>query len=72
VWGSRYGALYVLDFNRNNILVEAHGGAAGGLYAAKVTSQNILCAGLGWPMLHKDSKAYCNACDACQRTGIPP
>lgn len=56
---------YVLEFERDSILAEAHGGAAGGHYTGKATVQKILCAGLWWPMLHKDSKAYCRACDAC-------
>jgi len=29
---------YVQDFERDNILLEAHGGAAGGHYAGKVTA----------------------------------
>jgi len=56
---------YVLYFEQNNILVEAHGGATGGNYAGKITAQKILHIGLWWSMLHKDSKAYCRACDAC-------
>eukprot|EP00253_Pinus_taeda_P004768 PITA_04768 len=31
----------------------------------------ILRTGLWWPTLHQYSKAYCNACDVCQRTGRP-
>lgn len=62
---------YVPDFKQSNILVEAHGGAAGGHYAGKETMQNILHVGLWWPTLHKDSKAYCRACGACQRIGRP-
>jgi len=60
---------YVLNSERNIILVEAHGGAARGHYAGKGTTQKILRARLWWPMLHKDSKAYYKACDACQRIG---
>jgi len=33
--------------------------------------QNILHVGLWWPAIHQDSKAYCKACDVCQRTGRP-
>jgi len=62
---------YVLDFERNNILAEAHGGVAGGHYVGKATTQNNLCMGLWWPTLHKDTKAYCRARDACQRMGKP-
>lgn len=57
------------DFERNNILIEAHGGLTGGHYAGKAMMQNILCTIFLWPTLHKDSKVYFRACDACQRTG---
>jgi hypothetical protein len=33
------------------ILLEAHEGIAGGHYASKETTQNILCAEFWWPML---------------------
>lgn len=62
---------YVPEFERNNILAEAHGGDTGGHSTGKATSQKILHAGLWWPTLHKDSKEYCRACDACQRMGRP-
>jgi len=62
---------YVTNFEWDSILTEAHGGAARGHYAGKATVQNILRIGLWWPTLHKDSKVYCKACDACQRTGRP-
>ena len=62
---------YVPEFERSQILAEAHGGAAGGHYAGCATAQKILRAGLWWPTLHQDSKAYCKACDICQRTGKP-
>lgn len=57
------------DFEQRNIVPEARGGAAGGYYVGKTIVQNILCAGLWWPTMRKDSKEYCRACDACQRTG---
>eukprot|EP00253_Pinus_taeda_P027851 PITA_27851 len=62
---------YVLEFEWNSILIEAHGGAAGGHYAGKETTQKILHTGFWWPTLHKDSKAYWKACDACQRKSMP-
>lgn len=62
---------YVPKFERRNILVEAHGGAMGGHYVGKETTQNILRARLWWLKLHKESKAYCRACDACQRMDRP-
>eukprot|EP00253_Pinus_taeda_P008615 PITA_08615 len=58
-------------FERNSILVEAHGGAVGGHYAGKATTQKILRARLWCLTLHKDSKAYCRACDTCQMIGRP-
>lgn len=63
--------IYVLDFERDNIPTEAHGEVVGGHYADKLTAQNILHVGLSWPTLHRDSKSYYKACDACQRTGRP-
>eukprot|EP00253_Pinus_taeda_P012726 PITA_12726 len=62
---------YVPNFEHNNILAEAHGGVVEGNYVGKEITQNILRAGLWWPTLHKDYKAYCKACDACQRSGMP-
>eukprot|EP00253_Pinus_taeda_P007586 PITA_07586 len=48
----------VLEFERDSILAEAHGGAAGGHYAGKATTQNIFRTGLWSHTLHKDSKPY--------------
>jgi len=59
------------EFERNSVLTKAHNGSVGGHYAGKSTAQKILRAGLWWPTLPKDSKAYCRACDACQRTSRP-
>ena len=59
------------NFERNNILDKAHGGATRGKYVGKLTAQKVFPVGLWWPTLHKDSKAYCKACDACQRMGRP-
>jgi hypothetical protein len=56
----------VLDIERPMILSKAHEGIAGGNYTSKETVQNILCAGLWWPTLHKDAKEYCQACDVCE------
>lgn len=49
----------VPEIECKSILVEAHGGVVGGHYVGKATMKNILHIGLWWPMLHKDSKAYC-------------
>ena len=51
--------------------MNAHGGATGGHYAVRAIVQKILSSGLWWPTLHQDSKAYCQVCDVCQRTGRP-
>jgi hypothetical protein len=59
----------VLEHERPMILEEAHDGIAGGHYAGRETAQNILCAGIWWPTLHKDAKEYCQSCDVCQRVG---
>ena len=61
----------MLEYERQQILAEAHAGIAGGHYAGKPTAQKILTEGLWWPILHKDAKEFCKRCDACQRTGRP-
>eukprot|EP00253_Pinus_taeda_P035331 PITA_35331 len=43
----------------------------GGHHVGKAAMQKILRASLSWLVLHKDSKAYCKACDSCQRIGRP-
>lgn len=43
---------YVLEFERSSILMDAHGGVAGGHYAGRETAQKILHVGLWWPTLH--------------------
>ena len=62
---------YVLEHERQSILAEAHGGVTGGHYVGKSTVQKILRAGLWWPIVHKDAKELCQACDVCQRTRKP-
>jgi hypothetical protein len=61
----------VLEYEGPMILTKAHEGIARGHYAGKAIAQNILCAGLWWPTLHKDAKEYFQACDVCQRVGNP-
>jgi hypothetical protein len=56
----------VLEHERSVILEEAHDGIVGGHYVGKAMTQNILCAGIWWPTLHKDAKEYCQSCDICQ------
>eukprot|EP00253_Pinus_taeda_P031233 PITA_31233 len=62
---------YVLEFKRGKILAEAHGGFAGGHYVGRATTQKIICIGLWWQTLHKNSKAYNQACNVCQWTQKP-
>lgn len=57
------------DFQRISILSKAHAGVLEGNYARKAIAQEVLCAALWWSILHKDSKAYYNACDECHRKG---
>lgn len=44
---------YVLDFERQSIILEANGGVSGGHYARKSIAQKIVQAGLWWPIVHK-------------------
>lgn len=62
---------YVLKFECTSILNEADGGVGGGHYVGRVTTQSITRVGLWWPRVHKDSKTFFKACDACQRTKKP-
>ena len=62
---------YVLEHERQDILVESLGGVARGHYAGKSIAQKVLHARLWWPTLYNDSLAYCRTCDSCQRTGKP-
>lgn len=62
---------YVPEHEQHSILAEAHDGVIEGHYVGKATVQQILGAGLWWPMMHKDSKEYRGACDVCQRIGRP-
>lgn len=51
--------------------MDDHGGTMEGNYVGRGITQKILGAGLWWPTLYQDSKAYCKACDVCERTGRP-
>jgi hypothetical protein len=62
---------YILDHEQPRILEEAHKGIVGGNYAGKATVQKVLRTGLWWPMIHIDSKDYCQQCDVFQRVGKP-
>lgn len=60
-----------MDHEREDILWECHYGVAGGHISAKPTTENILQAGLWWPTVHKDIKAFVKKCDVCKITGCP-
>ncbi len=55
----------VLRHERMNVLWERHAEVAGGNVGGKATARNILHAGLRWPTIHKDSKAFAKECDVC-------
>jgi len=61
----------VMEHECSIVLTKAHGGIDGGHYAGKVTTQNMLCTGLWWPMVLKDAKEYCQNCDVYQMVGKP-
>jgi len=51
--------------------MDTHGGATGGHYVGRVTTQKILHVGFCWLTLHQDSKAHCKVYDVCKRIGKP-
>ena len=60
-----------LEHEREDIIQEAHSGAAGGHFSIETTIKKILQAGLWWPSINKDNKERISQCDACQRLGRP-
>jgi hypothetical protein len=62
---------YVLEQERPRVLKEYHDGIEGGTYAGKATMHKVLCTGLWWSTIHRDSKEYSQRCDVCQRVGKP-
>jgi hypothetical protein len=60
----------VLEHKRPRILEKSHEGIARRHYAGKAIAQKVLCVGLWWPTVHRDSKDYFQRCDVCQRVGI--
>ena len=52
-----------------DIIQEAHSGAAGGHFSVETTIKKILQVGLWWPSINKDCKGRIPQCDACQRLG---
>jgi hypothetical protein len=61
----------VLEHEIPRVLAEAHKGITGGHYAGKSIAQKVLHAGIWCPMIHRDSKEYCQRCDVYQRVGKP-
>jgi hypothetical protein len=62
---------YVLEHEIPRVLAKSHERIVGGHYAGKSTTQKILCVGLWWTTIHRDSKEYCQRCNVCQRVGKP-
>ena len=58
-----------LEHEREDIIQEAHSGAAGGHFSVETTIKKILQAGLWWPSINKDCKQKISQCDPCQRLG---
>ena len=50
-------------------LKHCHSLACGGHHGPSKTAAKVLQSGFFWPSLFKDARAFCLACDACQRTG---
>jgi hypothetical protein len=61
----------VLDLERQDTLLECHGGVVGGHIGGKAIAQKVLQEGLWWETLFKDEKEYARSCDVCQRVGKP-
>jgi hypothetical protein len=49
------------------ILEEVYDWIAGGYYTGKAIVHEILCAGLWWPTLHRDTNEYSHTCDVFER-----
>jgi hypothetical protein len=49
----------VLEHEIPSILAESHEGIAGGHYMGNAIVSKVLCIGLWWPNVHRDSKDYC-------------
>jgi len=61
----------VLQQEREANLWECHAGVAEGHVGGKATVRKILHAGLWWPTIHKDSKAFAKECYVYYRVGKP-
>ncbi|XP_074352402.1 uncharacterized protein LOC141691570 [Apium graveolens] len=59
----------VSEFEVNDILRHCHSLACGGHHGPSKTAAKVLQSSFFWPSLFKDARAFCLACDACQRTG---
>ena len=59
----------VPEFEVHDILKHCHSLACGGHHGPSKTAAKVLQSGFFWPSLFKDARAFCLACDACQRTG---
>ncbi|XP_057418803.1 uncharacterized protein LOC130713012 [Lotus japonicus] len=57
------------DVDFEKILWHCHGSSYGGHFSGERTAAKVLQSGFYWPTLHKDSRAFVESCDRCQRTG---
>ena len=62
---------YVLPYECQLTINEAHAGAAGGHFQVDTTIKKILQARLWWPTINRDCKSQLLKCDKCQRMGKP-
>lgn len=60
-----------MEHEREDIIQEAHSGAAAGHFSVETTIKKILQASLWWPSINKDCKERISQCDPCQRLGRP-
>ena len=61
----------IRQFEKEDILKEAHFGIAGGHYAGEMTTRKIWNSGLWWPTTMKDAIELCRQCYLCQRICQP-
>ena len=58
-----------MEHERQDIIQEAHSGAAGGHFSVETTIKKIHQVGMWWPSINKDCKDKIAQCDTCQRLG---
>ncbi|KAK9922021.1 hypothetical protein M0R45_030503 [Rubus argutus] len=53
----------------HDVISFCHNEACGGHFSVKKTAAKILQCGFYWPILFKDTYAYCRSCERCQNLG---